>query len=136
MIRQEEIRIPFEYAAGQAGSRFLVALRDQGRILGSRCAACGHVGVPLRSFCPACSESELADIELGPGGRLVSWTGIPGRGVFALVALDGADGALLHRLLDPPADLTVGQRVRAQFADNREAHITALAGFVVIGAES
>ena len=136
MIRAEKIQIPFEYAAGRAASRFLVALRDQRRIMGSECRACGHVSVPLRSFCPACSESELADIELGPEGSLVSWTGIPGRGVFALVALDGAVGALLHRLLDPPAGLAVGQRVRARFADNPEAHITTLAGFVVIGDEA
>ena len=131
MIREEKIQIPFTYAAGQGGSRFLVALRDDGRIMGSRCAACGHVSVPTRSFCPACSEGELNDVELAGEGRLVSWTEIPGRGVFALIDLDGADGALLHRLIDPPTDLAVGQRVRAQFADERIAHISDLAGFVV-----
>ncbi len=133
MIREEKIQIPFVYAAGQAGSRFLVALRDDGRILGSRCAACGHVSVPTRSFCPACSEGELNDVELAGEGRLVSWTEIPGRGVFALIDLDGADGALLHRLIDPPTEIAVGLRVRAQFAETRKAHISDLAGFVVTG---
>ncbi len=133
MIREEKIQIPFTYAAGQAGSRFLVALRDDGRIMGSRCAACGHISVPLRSFCPACSEGELSDIEMSGEGSLVSWTEIPGRGVFALVNLDGSDGALLHRLIDPPDKLAVGQRVQAQFSDDRKAHINDLAGFVVSG---
>lgn len=135
MIREEKIQIPFTYAAGQAGSRFLVALRDQGRIMGSECSACGHVSVPTRSWCPACSEDELSDIELAGEGSLVSWTEIPGRGVFALVSLDGADGALLHRLIDPPGKLVVGQRVRAQFAETRKAHISDLTGFVVTGEE-
>ncbi|MCH8862500.1 MAG: Zn-ribbon domain-containing OB-fold protein [Proteobacteria bacterium] len=134
MIREEKIQIPFVYAAGQAGSRFLVALRDDGRIMGSACAACGHVSVPTRSFCPACSESDLSDVELAGEGNLVSWTEIPGRGVFALINLDGADGALLHRLIDSPDKLAVGQRVRAQFAETRKAHISDLAGFVVTGA--
>lgn len=133
MIREEKIQIPFQYAAGQAGSRFLVALRDDGRIMASNCAGCGHVSVPLRSFCPKCPESDLTDIELAGEGSLVSWTEVPGRGVFALVSLDGADGALLHRLVDPPTELAVGQRVRAQFVETREAHINDLAGFVVTG---
>lgn len=133
MIREEKIQIPFTYAAGQAGSRFLVALRDQGRIMGSTCGACGHVSVPTRSFCPVCSEAELSDVELANEGCLVSWTILPDRGVFALIDLDGADGALLHRLIDPPAELVVGQRVRAQFADDRKAHIGDLTGFVVTG---
>ena len=133
MIREEKIQIPFTYAAGQAGSRFLVALRDDGKIMGSRCGACDHVAVPARSFCPACSKDELADVELAIEGSLVSWTEIPGRGVFALIDLDGADGALLHRLIDPPEELVVGQRVRAQFAETRKAHISDLSGFVVTG---
>ena len=133
MIREEKIQIPFTYAAGQAGSRFLVALRDDGRIMGSRCEACDHVAVPTRSFCPTCSEGELSDVELASEGSLVSWTEIPGRGVFALVKLDGADGAMLHRLVDPPANLAVGLRLRAQFAETRKAHISDLSGFVVAG---
>lgn len=133
MIREEKIRIPFAYAAGRAGSRFLVALRDRGRIMASECGACGHVSVPVRSFCPKCSASELVDIEVTGEGSLASWSEIPGRGVFALVNLDGAKGALLHRLIDPPTELAVGQRVRAQFAETRKAHISDLAGFVVTG---
>jgi hypothetical protein len=133
VIREEKIQIPFTYAAGEAGSRFLVALRDQGRIMGSACNACGHVSVPTRSFCPACPEGELSDVELAGEGSLVSWTELPDRQVFALVELDGADGALLHRLIDPLGNLAVGQRVRAQFAENRKAHIDDIAGFVVTG---
>jgi hypothetical protein len=133
VIREEKIQIPFQYAAGQAGSRFLLALRDRGQITGSACAACGHVSVPTRSFCPACPKDELSDVELTGEGSLVSWSDVPGRGVFALIALDGAAGALLHRLIDPPDKLAVGQRVRAEFAEAPKAHISALAGFVVTG---
>lgn len=56
----------------------------------------------------------------------------PGRAAAALWRFV-TTGALLHRLIDPPAELAVGQRVRAQFANDRKAHISDLAGFVVTG---
>ena len=129
MIRESAIRIPFRYAAGVAGSRFLAALRDERRILGGRCAACALVYAPLRSFCAACGAAPLAEVEIGPGGVLQSWTERADGTVFALVRLDGADAALLHRLLAAPGEARCGMRVRARFAAERRASILDIAGF-------
>lgn len=129
MIREGSIRIPFRYASGQAGSRFLAALRDEGRILGSRCGACGRVACPARSFCAACGEGCIETVEVGPEGLVLSWTEVPGRGVFALVRLDGADGAMMHRLLPPASRVEPGMRVRARFTAERSGHILDIEGF-------
>lgn len=129
MIRESAIRIPFRYAAGGAGSRFLAALRDERRILGARCDACRRVFAPLRSFCSSCGASPLEEIALGPGGRVEAWTARADGTVFALVRLDGADTALLHRLVGLPGEPRRGMRVRARFAAERRASILDIAGF-------
>ena len=38
------------YTSGVAGERFFVALRDQGKMLASRCTACGLDYLPARLF--------------------------------------------------------------------------------------
>jgi uncharacterized OB-fold protein len=129
MIREEAIRIPFEYAAGTAASRFLAALRDQGRLLGSRCPACARVAAPARPFCPACGTDSPETVEVGPEGVLSAWTARPDGTVFGLVRLDGADGALVHRVLAAPDDLAPGIRVRARLAPERVGSILDIAGF-------
>ena len=129
MIREGALQLPFRYAAGRAASRFLGALRDAGRILAARCAACARVTCPARAWCPGCGEVVAALVEVGPAGTLVSFTEVPGRGIFGLVRLDGADGALLHRILGPAAGLAAGTRVWPRFAAARTGSILDLEGF-------
>ncbi|MDP6407515.1 MAG: zinc ribbon domain-containing protein [Alphaproteobacteria bacterium] len=130
MIRHESINIPFKYAAGQAGSAVLLALRDEGRILAARCTACDRVSAPARAFCPACGSAQVETVEVGPGGELLAWTDRPGKGMFGLIKLDGAASAMLHRLLCSPAEAVIGSRFRAHFAGERRGHILDIEGFV------
>ena len=129
MIREESIRIPFRYAAGQAGSRFLAALRDHKKILGSRCPACARTFAPARPYCPECGADKLDVVDIGPGATLLSWTEVPGRGVFGLIRPDGADTAMLHKVIGPSDGLRIGAKLRAVFAAERKGHIADLAGF-------
>ncbi|MFQ5525251.1 MAG: Zn-ribbon domain-containing OB-fold protein [Thermoanaerobaculia bacterium] len=129
MIRQGTIQIPFRYAAGEAASRFLETLRDEGRILGTRCPQCRRVLCPARSFCGDCGEATAEWVEVGPFGTVVSWTEVPSCGSYALVRLDGADTGMLHRLLTPGRRPGVGSRVRARFAEQRSGSILDLEGF-------
>lgn len=133
MIRTEPIQIPFAYAAGQDGSRFLRALRDEARILASPCPSCGHVSCPARSFCLDCGDATAEPVPVGPGGTLVAWTDVPGRGAFGLVRLDDADDVIIHRLLDASDGAAVpweiGTRVQACFEAARSGSITDIAGF-------
>jgi len=129
MIRSSAIRIPFRYAAGTAGSRFLAALRDEQRILGARCTSCARVLVPLRAFCPACGIEMLEEVEVGPGGTLQSWTLRADGTAFALVLLDGASTGIVHRLLGAAGEARCGLRVQARFAVDRRGGILDIAGF-------
>lgn len=118
-----EFPVRHRYTPGVAGDVFFTALRDRGVLLGSRCAACSYTYVPARLFCERCFAELAADVELGPGGELVSFTigfvGIEGEALdlpitFGLIRLDGADAVVVHRVIEAGDEpLEIGQRVEA-----------------------
>jgi uncharacterized OB-fold protein len=134
---QGELPVAFRYTPGVGNTAFLEALRDRGVLLGSRCDHCGITVVPARIFCERCFAELTPDVECGPAGTVVSWTvariDVDGRPLdppetFALIRLDGADSAFLHRLLgvDQP---TTDMRVRARIRDERTGSILDVEGF-------
>lgn len=140
-----DIPVRHRYTPGVAGEVFFTALRDEGVLLGSRCAACGYTYVPARLFCERCFAELAADTEVGPGGTLVSFTigfvGILGEPLdvpvtLGLVRLDGADAVLLHHVLEA-ADrpLEIGQRVEVVLrpAAARTGSILDIQGFRLAG---
>lgn len=129
MILEGPIRLAFTYAAGEIGSRFLVALRDRGVILGARCGTCDRVICPPRSHCAMCGGVIEDLVEVGPGGTVEAWTEMPDKGVFGMILLEGADTALVHRLLGATGRWERGTQVTARFADVRIASITDIEGF-------
>jgi hypothetical protein len=133
VIREESIRLRFRFAAGRAGGRYLAALRDEGALTGSRCPDCARTLAPARSFCPVCGGDDLASVALGPGGVVTAWTQVAGKGVFALVKPDGADTAMLHRIVGPDAGLAFGARVRMVLAPERRGEGRDLMGFELVG---
>lgn len=144
----------FSYAAGEAASRFLIALRDEKKIYGTRCPECRRVLVPARSFCSRCFAEMSEWVEVGPQGILVAFTPflqpfIAEKGgaysilqnkersegkIFALIRLDGADTNFLHVLDNQAFDsLSIGMRVEAVFAEKRSGSILDIACFQPIG---
>lgn len=130
VLVEGRIRIPYRWPSGRHGDRFLRALRDEGRLLGLRCPRTGRVLVPpppARSGEASVAEADW--VEVGPGGVVETFT-VRGGEVLALVRPDGADTALLHRLVDvAPVDVRVGLRVRAVLASERTGSILDLRGF-------
>ncbi len=131
-----EVNLTFSYAAGEAASRFLVALRDEKKIYGTRCPGCRRVLVPARSFCPRCFVDTSEWIEVGPAGTLVALApasrlqGAPTALPLGLIRLDGADTALVHFIGEADFDaLRIGQRVTAVFAETRGGSILDIAYF-------
>ena len=49
---------------------------NEGKLMGSRCAACGTLYVPPRSLCPGCRHSEMEWTETSGEGRLAAFTSI------------------------------------------------------------
>ena len=93
------------------------------RLLGGRCGACGRYQFPRSSLCQHCGGDDVAEVELGPDGRLWAWTAVtaapPGyRGAvpygFGVVEL-GEGLRVITRLTESdPAKLHEGQPVRLQ----------------------
>lgn len=110
------------YTVGVAAERFFRALKDEARLLGTRCGRCEVTYVPGRLFCERCFD-ELHDwIEVGPGGAVEAVTvlhlGADGGRLAqpllpALIRLDGADTVFFHLLGGPGAmEAKIGLRVR------------------------
>lgn len=81
---------------------FAEHLRD-GRLMGSRCRACGHATFPPRADCEKCLSPDFELVPVSGRGRLWTWTRITAapRGfealapyVLAVVELEGGGRAL------------------------------------------
>jgi uncharacterized OB-fold protein len=138
IARPDEVRridgdlpVSHRYTPGVAGEVFFTSLRDRGVLLGSRCEACSYTYVPARSFCERCFAELSPDVEVGPGGELVSFTiafvdvegdALETPATFGLARLDGADAVMLHRVLETPDDepLEVGERVEVVLRPDAE----------------
>jgi uncharacterized OB-fold protein len=133
-----ELSVSFRYTPGVGNLAFFEALRERGVFLGSRCDHCAVTYVPARIFCERCLAELEPAIECGPEGEIVSWTLVRvdvddqprDRPVtYGLVRLDGADTVLLHRLLDVDGEPTIGDRVRAVLASDRDGSMLDVSGF-------
>jgi hypothetical protein len=139
LVYKSQINVPYKWWAGETASRFFIALRDEKKILGTRCARCGRVYVPPRKVCPLCFTENTDWVTVSDQGVLLTYTvarrqlaALPGKvpAFFGLVKLDGADTALLHHLGEvEEAELRIGMRVKAEFAANRKGTIRDIAYF-------
>jgi uncharacterized OB-fold protein len=134
---QDKWEIPYAYSAGETISRFLVELRDNARIMATKCPKCQRILLPPRSFCATCFVS-LKDqwVEIEPVGELVTFsvctesiTGAPEPPyIVAFVTLGGSStpmaqflkGVDLSDIEKVTKELKVGMPVRAVFKEKAE----------------
>ena len=76
------------------------------RLLGSRCQSCGEVFYPRRHVCARCLHEGTDDLELGPRGRLYTWT-------YVHVPLFAKKNAKVDAYGVGQIDLPEGPRVQA-----------------------
>lgn len=127
------IEIGYEWSAGVAGSRFFQELRDNKRIMGTRCPKCSRVLVPPRIFCEECFVDTEEWVEVSSQGELLtfgeSYLGTDGSKlqepwILGIIKLDGADGGLIHYLGEAkPEELKIGIRMEAVFNEKRNGNI-------------
>ena len=125
-----KIHIPNTYSAGAVLSRFLIELRDNERIMGTRCPACNLVYVPARSVCRDCFGQLTEWVEVSRHGTLLTYTVAyepnPVRPssppiTYGIVQLDGADTGFVHMLGEVDlGQLKVGMKVQAIFKVREE----------------
>ncbi|MDP8223277.1 MAG: Zn-ribbon domain-containing OB-fold protein [Candidatus Lernaella stagnicola] len=116
----------YKWSAGEVGSKFFIALRDEGKILGSKTKS-GRVLVPPRSFDEDRFEPTEGLVEVGPEGEIVTFSvsylnpdASPRDEPWAvgIIKLDGADTGMMHTIqgvANPAKDLQIGMRVKAIF---------------------
>jgi uncharacterized OB-fold protein len=137
-----EIPIQNRYTNGTGGEIFFRALKEEGKLIGTRCTPCGQVYVPARSFCERCFAKLTEQVEVGPRGTLVSYTlcyldrdrqPLNPPLALALVQLEGATTLTLHYLVDPPhpQNIRMGTPVEAIVKpfDERTGSILDIKGF-------
>jgi uncharacterized OB-fold protein len=111
------------------GSRFLIEMRDNKKIMGTKCTTCDLVYVPARSVCKHCFAQLDQWVEVSDKGTLLTYT-VAGQSngvqpidppiIYGIVQLDGASTGLVHMLSEVDFEkLVVGMRVRAVFREKR-----------------
>jgi len=132
-----EWSLPYSYSAGETVSKFLVEIRDNARIIATKCPQCNRVLMPPRSYCERCFVSIKDNwVELPPKGTLEAFTlvtnkfeGLPDPPyVICYIKLEGADTTIPHFLTgvdlsDPEKarqKIKVGMPIRLVFKDKKE----------------
>ncbi len=143
-VIEGKMALPYQYFAGATGSKFIVALRDEKKILGVHCAKCGKTFIPPRQTCERCfSNLSESWTTLEPTGEVTGFTVIryvepyqPKQPpyVLALIQLDGADTPVAHVLeCGDVANARIGMRVKAVFAEEPRNNLLDIAHFVPEG---
>lgn len=136
LSRKEVWSITYNHALGETASWFYAQIRDNAKIYGRRSAKSGRVLVPPRAFSDDTLQPTTEWVEVGPGGRIESFTivyeafaNLPDPPyAFGYVLLDGADTAIggYFRGVDlsdgsqAAARLKIGTRVMTKFIEQRK----------------
>ena len=101
---RNDVALPYQWALGKTWPRFFDGLKEE-KIRGTKCADCGRVYVPARTFCPVCFTDMTQWVDVKPEGKIVTWTLVREKYygqvkeppyVVALIKLDGADCGFSH----------------------------------------
>jgi uncharacterized OB-fold protein len=127
------IQISYNWTVGKAGDRFFTELKENKRIMGTRCRKCGRVLVPPRIFCEECFVDDVEWTEVEPRGILTtfgeSYFSTDGKRLkepwmLGIVRLKGSDGGLIHFIGEArPEDVKIGMPMEIVFKDKREGNI-------------
>jgi len=131
---RDKIQINYKYTMG-GQSKFFIELKENKKILGTKCIKCGKIWMPPRINCSDCYEDtdwvELKQTGVVQVSTIVWYTtsafikAIP-YGI-AFIKLDGAETALNQGIFSEnlvPSKIKKGQRVRAVFQKERQGKMT------------
>jgi len=133
--------LPYRYSIGKLAVKFFEELKENKKIMGSKCPKCGKVNFPPRAVCADCMVEMTIDdmVELPPKGTLEGFTVVnypftdPNTGGmrpfpygYGLFKLDGADTYTMHFVNETDVTkMKIGQRVEAVFSEERIGDLTA-----------
>ena len=136
-----QLAVPYTWWVGETGSRFLISLRDDKKILGTKCSKCGTVYVPGRKNCGRCFIDMNDWVEISDEGVIQAYTIVhythPVQPIetpfaYALIKLEGADVGFLHLIRKDLEKLKNGLKVKAKFKTERTGTILDIDSFELI----
>ena len=124
----DSIPLEFHYTVGVAGEKFRKELKENGRLLASKCAKCKNSYVPARMFCPSCFVDMEETHVIDEPGYVYSYTtvnrnrtGEPSETItLALVKFEGIEGGIIHKLDNPSGKATFGMKVTPILKDSSD----------------
>ncbi len=141
LVLKGQIAVPYTWDAGEVGSKFLISLRDDQKILGTKCSKCGTVYVPGRKTCGRCFVDMTEWVNIADEGVIEAYTivhysyavqPVQAPFAYALIKLDGADVGFLHLIKKDLDKLKNGLRVKAKFKAERTGSILDIDSFELI----
>ena len=133
LITEFPVFLGYTTYAGPIRSKFLTELRDNKKIMGTRCPTCNQVYVPAKPNCVKCQTTLDEWVNVSDKGTLVTYAVVrspdplyPKEAPFAygIIQLDGADTGLVHFLGETDLDnIKTGMRVQAVFKEERTGSI-------------
>ncbi len=123
-IRVEgEFPVHYRYTVGVAGEKFFRELKENGRLIASRCPKCNLNYLPPRIFCERCMSKLEEYVQIENVGTVDTFTlcrldaegrDLPEPVCVALVRFPSAHGGLIHKT---KGKISIGDRVRPVFMD-------------------
>jgi uncharacterized OB-fold protein len=115
--------VHFRYTAGLAGEKFLREIKDNGRLVASRCPKCNLNYLPPRIYCERCMSRQDEYLQIENVGTVDSFTICQQDGDgkqlrdpvgVALVRFPSAHGGLVHKT---KGQVSIGDKVRLVFKE-------------------
>ena len=127
-------------------SRFFVELRDNKKIMATKCKKCDRAYVPPRPVCGECFEPADEWVEVGPKGTLVGYTVVtypfldpltgkerPVPYGYGFIQLDGCSNKIQHFLEETEMEkLKAGMKVEAIFKEERQGNFADIEFFRIV----
>lgn len=120
----------YQYTHGIAGEKFFKEMKENARIMGTKCNKCGLIYVPPRLFCERCFEKLGEWVEVSKKGEVHTYTiaHIDTDGsklkepiIWAMIKVHGVHGGFVHKLGEvDPKDVMIGMDVEAVFKVKKE----------------
>lgn len=140
MVFPGEWHVRYNYAAGKTATKFFKHLRDDAKIMATKCPKCQLVILPPRGYCERCFVPAEEWVEIGGQGTIEACTivgeefeGLPKPPyAIAYVLLDGARTAMINyvkgvdlsNIREAAKNLSVGKKVKVVFHKKREGRVT------------
>jgi len=126
----DSIPLEFHYTAGVAGEEFLRELKDNGRLIASKCPKCKNSYVPARMYCATCFVETKDRHNITSQGEVYSFAVVDrdrsGKkltkpAVIALVKFQGTKGGIVHLLdVESPKEASIGMKVAPVLRERSE----------------